>query len=157
MEKRQDRILGRCILTGAVWLGLHLFVGVRNIEDNLYMTFDRTTYVWIAVYAAVLLALDGMLFSLNSRRAAKNWARYWGFCTLVCGLLAVLEGLKLQLGLWAVVPLLATPYVQFYPLLMQIFSDGSVWNAVSAVLLCGAHLLYFHRLLRRCPSEEKST
>ena len=148
-EERQERILGCCLLAGAVWLGLHLFVGIRNIRDNLYMTFDSSTYVWIMAYAVALLVLDVLLYFLNSHGAAKSWARYWGFCSLVSGLLAVCTLFGAELGLWAVIPLLATPYEQFYPALMCLFSDGSVWNPVILFLLCGGHLVYFRRLSRK--------
>ena len=64
-EQRQDRMLGRCILTGVLWLGLHLYVACRNIGDSLYVTFDGWTFFWIAVYTLALLALDVLLYFLN--------------------------------------------------------------------------------------------
>ena len=147
-EERQERILGCCLLAGAVWLGLHLFVGIRNIKDNLYMTFDNSTYVWITVYAVVLLVLDVLSYFLNSRGAAKSWTRYWGFCSLVAGLLVVCALFGLELGPWAVILLLATPYAQVYPALLRLFPDGSIWNPITVFILCVAHLLYFRWLSR---------
>ena len=151
-EKHRDRILGCCILSGAVWLVLHLFVGIRNIRDNLYMTFDSSTYVWIMAYAAALLVLDVLLYFRNGRGTAKSWIRYWGYCSLVSGLLVIAALFGLELSLWAVIPLLATPYAQFYPALMCLFSDGSIWNPIALLLLCGGHLAYFFCRLRRCPT-----
>ena len=37
-EQRRDRMLGRCILIGFFWLGLHLYVAYRNFRDSLYVT-----------------------------------------------------------------------------------------------------------------------
>ena len=149
MTERQDRILGGCTLAGTVWLGLHLFVGIRNIRDNLYMTFDSSTYVGIMVYAAALLVLDVLLYFLNSRGAVKRWTRYWGVCALISGLMVVCTVFGVTLGLWAVIPLLATPYAPLYPTLMCLFSDESVWNPIILFLLCGGHLVYFQWLSRR--------
>ena len=148
-EERQERILGCCLLAGAVWLGLHLFVGIRNIRDNLYMTFDSSTYVWIMAYAVALLVLDVLLYFLNSHGAAKSWARYWGVCALISGLMVVCTLFGVTLGLWAVIPLLATPYAPLYPTLMCLFSDESVWNPIILFLLCGGHLVYFQWLSKR--------
>lgn len=150
MTERQDRILGGCTLAGTVWLGLHLFVGIRNIMYDLSnMTYDSSTYVWITAYVAALLVLDVLLYFLNSHGAAKSWARYWGGCSIVSGLLVVCTLFDAKLGLWAVIPLLATPYEQFYPVLMCLFSDESVWNPIILFLLCGGHLVYFQWLSRR--------
>ena len=143
MNERQDRMLGRCILGGTLWLGLHLFVAVQNIGDSLYVTFDGWTFVWLAVYAAALLLLDVLLYFLNSPSAAKSWARYWIFCVVVCALSLLCERCKLQLGLWALFPLAATPLVHFDPLWRMVFPKGSGWGTVCTLLLCGAHVMFF--------------
>ena len=71
-EQRRDRMLGRCILIGFFWLGLHLYVAYRNFRDSLYVTFNGWTFFWIAVYTFTLLALDVQLYFLNSSNAAKK-------------------------------------------------------------------------------------
>ena len=154
MEERQDRMLGKCILTGILWLGLHLFVAVQNAGDSLYVTFDRWTYVWMAVYTVVLLLLDGLLYFLNSRSAAKSWLKYWTFCAIASLCLLLCSRFHVEVGLWALLPLAATPLLHFDPLWRRLFPNGSDWGTVCTMLFCGAHMLYF--IWMRCRIGEKS-
>lgn len=154
MEERQDRMLGRCILTGALWLGLHLFVAVQNISDSLYITFDVWTFIWMAVYTVVLLLLDVLLYFLNSRSAAKSWARYWTFCMVVCALTLLCSYFKVQIGLRAVFPMAATPLVHWIPLWDAMFSRNSILGIGCTLLLCAAHFIYFLWLMHRGNQEE---
>lgn len=151
----RERRLGRCIFAGILWLGLHLFVAVENFKDSLYVTFDSRNYVWIAVYTAVLLLLDVLLFFLNSPGAAKKWLRYWTFCTAICVVLFLGQRCQVPvgswLGLWAIFPLAATPLLHYAPLWLLI---GNIWGLGCTALLCGAHMIYFLRLMRRGSREE---
>ena len=153
-EQRQDRMLGRCILTGVLWLGLHLYVACRNIGDSLYVTFNGWTFFWVAVYTLILLALNVLLYFLNSPSAARSWARYWTFCVAVCTLTLLCSCLKVQVGLWAVFPIAATPLVHWIPLWDVMFSRNSILGIGCTLLLCAAHLIYFLWLMRRGNKEE---
>ena len=153
-EQRRDRMLGRCILIGFFWLGLHLYVAYRNFRDSLYVTFNGWTFFWIAVYTFTLLALDVQLYFLNSFNAAKNWVRYWIFCTVVCILTLLCSYFKVQIGLWAVFPMAATPLVHWIPLWDVMFSRNSILGNGCTLLLCTAHLIYFLWLMHRRNKEE---
>lgn len=155
MEERQDRILGRCILLGAIWLGLHLFSGVRNLFDSFYETYDLWTFVWATVYAVALAALDIGLFFLDSRSAAKSWLRYWLFCSGVMVAALIVSVTDMDVGLAMLLPLLATPYCNFAPTLLKIFRLDFNGSAACLLLVCAAHAFYFFRLMRRTEKREE--
>lgn len=154
MDKRQDRILGQCILIGLVWLGLHLYTFFINLFDSFYYTYDEQNFLCMALYAAALLLLDVRLFRLNSRSAARSWMKYWLFCLIMTGVLFVCQIWKLELGLWALFPMAATSYAHFYPLWRSYL--GTEHFHICLLALCAAHLIYFFCLMRRAGAEEKT-
>ena len=68
MDKRQDRILGQCILIGLVWLGLHLYTFFINLFDSFYYTYDKQNFLCMALCAAHLI----YFFCLMRRAGAKE-------------------------------------------------------------------------------------
>ena len=61
---------------------------------------------------------------------------------------------KVQIGLWAVFPMAATPLVHWIPLWDVMFSRNSILGNGCTLLLCTAHLIYFLWLMHRRNKEE---
>ena len=146
MDQQQDKLFGNVIKTAILWAVLQLVCGWRNFWDAVVPGYDLWTWVTMALYILVLLALDISIFRLGTFSVAKGWAKYWAFSGAALLLARFYNGTDVAHATLEMILMFITPYYAVSPI-WSLF--GGRGYTVVILVLCVVHLIGLCVLARR--------
>ncbi|MCI8817767.1 MAG: hypothetical protein HFG04_01255 [Oscillibacter sp.] len=140
-------------LSELAWVALQLLTGIRNYRSGGPAFYDSWTWVLLAAYFAALLGLDLSSLYYGEAKAVRRQKIFW----LAGVVLTAIGGGLLLKNLPGRFLLVLTPFYAVAPLFTSLLhlqldlplEDALLRCALAALLLSGAHLLYFGFLARR--------